>query len=270
MNNVNLCLTSNFRKRKKNSGEVTVRASEYEQGTSKINFYVSAKGFRAKGEISFRASAMDSKRQVFPFYLSEPKQAVKKSLEWNAFSVNANRVYDDATSIKFEVFEVAKNGQTSPIGEMENILSVFLIQSGKYYKVMKNGMIMGELLVEARKIPRHSFLSYVFGGAQISLMMCVDFTNSNRDMRDRNSLHYFDDERSEESEYAKAIRTVGGILQYYDHDNRYPLYGFGAKLPPYQNVVSHCFAMNGNFFDPEVYTLDEVIQSKNFIRLIPT
>lgn len=38
------------------------------------------------------------------------------------------------------------------------------------------------------------------------------------------------------------------------------MYGFGAKLPPYYNVVSHCFACTGNIFDPYVYgEVDEII-----------
>jgi hypothetical protein len=33
--------------------------------------------------------------------------------------------------------------------------------------------------------------------------------------------------------YHEAIENVVGILQYFDSDNLIPLYGFGAKLPPY-------------------------------------
>lgn len=39
-------------------------------------------------------------------------------------------------------------------------------------------------------------------------------------------------------------------MQYFDFDNKIPLYGFGAKLPPYHNIVSNCFAINGNYFNP--------------------
>lgn len=31
------------------------------------------------------------------------------------------------------------------------------------------------------------------------------------------------------------------------------MYGFGAKLPPFYNIVSHCFACSGNIFDPFIY-----------------
>ena len=56
------------------------------------------------------------------------------------------------------------------------------------------------------------------------------------------------------------MRDIIGFLQYYDHDNTIPVYGFGAKLPPYFDTVSHCFAVNGDFFNPEIPGIDEVIR----------
>jgi len=34
-------------------------------------------------------------------------------------------------------------------------------------------------------------------------------------------------------------------------------------MPPYFNVVSNCFSLNGNYFDPEVAGLEEVIKGKD-------
>jgi hypothetical protein len=45
------------------------------------------------------------------------------------------------------------------------------------------------------------------------------------------------------------LRSVGGILQYYDHDKSIPAYGFGAAVHGFDTY--HCFAMNGNCFNPE-------------------
>jgi hypothetical protein len=39
------------------------------------------------------------------------------------------------------------------------------------------------------------------------------------------------------------------------------VYGFGARLPPTYSHCSHCFACNGNFFDPEVEGVDGVINA---------
>jgi hypothetical protein len=37
------------------------------------------------------------------------------------------------------------------------------------------------------------------------------------------------------------------------------LFGFGGAIPPYEKRASHCFAMNGNIFDPRVNGLEDVI-----------
>jgi len=54
----------------------------------------------------------------------------------------------------------------------------------------------------------------------------VDFTGSNGDPTDCNSLHYINDV----NQYLSALRTVGEILLAYDYDKLVPSYGFGAKL----------------------------------------
>ena len=38
----------------------------------------------------------------------------------------------------------------------------------------------------------------------------------------------------------------------------FPLYGFGGKLPGL-NSVSHCFALNGDIFNPEVSTVEGIL-----------
>jgi hypothetical protein len=40
------------------------------------------------------------------------------------------------------------------------------------------------------------------------------------------------------------------------------MYGFGAKLPPFYNVVSHCFACSGDIFNPFIYGgVDELVKT---------
>lgn len=43
---------------------------------------------------------------------------------------------------------------------------------------------------------RYSFLDYVFGGCEISLLIGIDFTLSNKKPRDPNSLHCHDPSKS--------------------------------------------------------------------------
>lgn len=56
------------------------------------------------------------------------------------------------------------------------------------------------------------------------------------------------------------MKDLVGFLKYYDHDNTIPVYGFGAKLPPYYDIVSQCFACNDDYFNPDIRGIDEIIQ----------
>ena len=53
---------------------------------------------------------------------------------------------------------------------------------------------------------------------------------------------------------------MGNVLEHYDTDKLFPAWGFGAALPP-ANIVSHCFALNGNPADPEVAGVQGILQA---------
>ena len=103
---------------------------------------------------------------------------------------------------------------------------------------------------------RNSFLNYIFGGCELNLAVAVDFTLSNGDPRENDSLHCSHLARNE---YYKALKSVGDILQFYDTDKQFPCFGFGAKLNRQMNRASHCFALNGNIFDPECEGLEGIL-----------
>lgn len=47
-------------------------------------------------------------------------------------------------------------------------------------------------------------------------------------------------------------------MQFYNSDKQINLYGFGAAVPPYTNRGAHCFALNGDIFNPRVNGIQEV------------
>jgi len=58
------------------------------------------------------------------------------------------------------------------------------------------------------------------------------------------------------------MQGVGGILAQYDHNQKIPLYGFGNKLLscPQDEPETHCFALNGDIFDPEVHGIANCVE----------
>mmetsp|Transcript_18886 Transcript_18886/g.38763 ORF Transcript_18886/g.38763 Transcript_18886/m.38763 type:complete len:638 (-) Transcript_18886:449-2362(-) len=92
--------------------------------------------------------------------------------------------------------------------------------------------------------PRPEFIDYLTGGCQISLAVAIDFTASNGDPRVPGTPHYFHTAGSKQwNDYEKAIFAVGSILAKYDSDNKFPVWGFGAK---YNEKVRHCFQCGTN------------------------
>jgi hypothetical protein len=62
---------------------------------------------------------------------------------------------------------------------------------------------------------------------------------SNGDPSDPSSLHHFSDSIFQ-NPYEQAIQSVGNIIQDYDAAKLFPVYGFGARIPPH-GQTSHNF-----------------------------
>ena len=92
---------------------------------------------------------------------------------------------------------------------------------------------------------------------QINLTVAIDFTRSNGPPNQPNSLHYLGAQRTQ---YEIAIEACGNIVGYYDYDQKFPAFGFGAKF--YGNAnIDNCFPLNGNPSDPEIQGIDGILQA---------
>ena len=83
----------------------------------------------------------------------------------------------------------------------------------------------GRLQVEfINLVEKPTFIDYLRSGWQINLHVAIDFTASNGESSMPNSLHYLGDF----NQYEQAITAVGSILEVYDNDRSFPVYGFGG------------------------------------------
>jgi hypothetical protein len=114
------------------------------------------------------------------------------------------------------------------------------------------------------KKDQYSFLSYIFNGLQLALTIAIDFTLSNGEPGNPSSLHYYDQSANQ---YLNAIRSVGEILENYDSDKMFPVFGFGGRVPMVLDKASHCFALNGDIFNPEVPGIRGVIECNLLLKL---
>jgi Copine/C2 domain len=84
---------------------------------------------------------------------------------------------------------------------------------------------------------RPKFVNYLTGGLELQMCVAIDFTGSNGDPRKPGTLHYIHPDGTL-NDYEKAITAVGGVVARYDTDQKFPVWGFGAK---FDGIISHCF-----------------------------
>uniref|UniRef100_A0AAX7VGN2 C2 domain-containing protein n=1 Tax=Astatotilapia calliptera TaxID=8154 RepID=A0AAX7VGN2_ASTCA len=121
----------------------------------------------------------------------------------------------------------------------------------KSYK--NSGVCFGSLY-----IVEYTFLDYIMGGCQINFTIAIDFTGSNGDPGSPQSLHYISPEGY--NEYLAAIWSVGNVIQDYDSKKMFPVFGFGAQLPPSWQV-SHEFPVNFNPANPFCSGIEGVVDA---------
>ena len=104
-----------------------------------------------------------------------------------------------------------------------------------------------------------TFLDFIKAGVRIGLSIGIDFTGSNGHPLDLGTLHSLKGDKP--NDYERAIRYCGDILAYYDYDQLFPVYGFGAIVNS-SNMKEASMCFNLNFQDnPDIYTINNVIQA---------
>lgn len=121
----------------------------------------------------------------------------------------------------------------------------------------KNYKNSGVIIIKKCEVVKEfTFLDYIMGGCQINFTIAIDFTGSNGDPSSPHSLHYINPEGY--NEYLTAIWAVGSVIQDYDSNKMFPVFGFGAQVPPsYQ--VSHEFPVNFNPSNPFCAGIEGVV-----------
>jgi hypothetical protein len=100
----------------------------------------------------------------------------------------------------------------------------------------------------------YTFVDYLKAGVQLGLSIAIDFTGSNGPPTDSRSLHFINGQ--EPNQYERAIYACGNIMAYYDYDQLFPCYGFGANING-----QPCPLFNLNLQqDPNIHLIENIIQ----------
>ena len=169
----------------------------------------------------------------------------------------------NAKPVLIEFFD-ANNNQ--PIGGFCAPLSKMVEVNGKQVNLMSptGGVINDKLmLLETKFTKNYKFLDYIHAGTQISSMVAIDFTSSNGKPNDPTSLHSI---QRNPNLYEMALESCCSIISNYDNDQLYPVFGYGAKIVPNSDTVSHCFPVNMTD-DPNIKGVDGILKAyRNFIQ----
>jgi len=196
-----------------------------------------------------------------PVYKSEAKGSMGGKITWNQILLDTDTLCnaDNFCEILFQIFQFNDNGSGNhkKLAQGSGTLGAMIDSGGSQSLELSRG---AKLFISGFSCEdRVSFLDYIFGGCEIGVQVAIDFTLSNGRVTSPDSLHYINP-HTQKNQYLDAIHACLGILENYDDDKCFPVYGFGGKLPERQKV-SHCFALNGDIFNPECQGIDGVMRA---------
>jgi hypothetical protein len=239
------------------------RAEESQKESQKENLGNAVTNDRSGVSVEEMLTYFQNEQNKIFFMIKKSKQPIYESEvftddgKFNIVQIPIN-ILEPNFNIIFYTFKKDKNGKNIAIGNTE--LSTNLNQFIKSY----SNIICCKITMNYKlKIYNYSsigeeitFLDYIKkGGIRIGLNIGLDFTNSNKPPNDPNSLHSLVN-KNQKNPYERAILTCGKILEYYDYDLLFPVYGFGAVV---NGETSYCF--NINFEDnPEIELVDNIIE----------
>ena len=256
----------------KPKGTIRVMAREIEKSMkgAYVRFYLSClkldkKDLFGKSDpylILHKIKSDGSKEKAFK------SEIIKNTLDpvFNTFDIPLSEIGEEKISV--ECWDWDRNSKDDLIGACTfNIQDHKGIETTSEIDLMnptkKNGKRSGVLLI--RKIYVHknwSFIDFIQSGTQLCFSVAIDYTASNGDIDKPGSLHYIGTQQQVSQVptlYEQAIQSIGGILEFYDNDKKFPVYGFGARFP--NGKVGHDFNINFNDNDPNIDGITGILQA---------
>jgi hypothetical protein len=142
---------------------------------------------------------------------------------------------DPTVPLIVSVWNYEANGDHDLYGQCETSLAEW--ESGeKRFEVFKVGSAIenSSIVIENfKKELKPTIGEFLRSGWVIQLGVAIDFTASNGDPNTPSSLHFIrGGDPMMRNQYEEAIMEVGSVLEMYDVDRLFPVYGFGG-VPHY-------------------------------------
>eukprot|EP00250_Pteridium_aquilinum_P002224 c12414_g1_i1 orf=138-1862(+) len=240
-------------------GSLTVRAEEMLHSKLIVEIKVFCtdldnKDLFSKSDPFCTVSKMTEDGSFIPVYKSEVKNNDLNPV-WKPFKVTMQQLCngDKDCPLRFECYNFNGSGRHDLIGAVRTSLNALeesvvdrdqIILNLERQSVGHSATKVGGKIhfQQCSILNRASFLDYIFAGFELNFLVAVDFTASNGNPFDPDSLHFIDPS-GRPNAYQAAISSIGEVLEYYDSDKRFTVWGFGGR-PNQSQPVSHCFNLN--------------------------
>jgi len=250
-----------FSRRLNRGGVIFVQAEEISDNNSLVTLTLKgrdldSKDFFGKSDPFFEISRVNIERNDFT--IVHRSEVIQNTLNpsWRPVEIDTVRLCnsDPERTLRFDVYDEDSDGSHDLIGSFTTSLHRLLQGPGQCNdyecinekkKKKKGSKYKNSGIVSLTKIHSErcfSFLDFIYGGLQLNFTVAIDFTGSNGHPSQPSSLHY-NLPAGRPNQYVTAIQAVGSIIQDYDSDKMFPSLGFGAKVPP-NNQVSHEFFLS--------------------------
>jgi len=177
---------------------------------------------------------------------------------------------NDKKLLRFEVFDWDRNKTPDYIGKFEadfetikNKKTFELIDEEKKKKKndYKNSGIFTFDSINLTE--GFSFSAFTLRGTEIAVVFAIDFTSSNGNPNEETSLHKIVDladlsDFKSLNQYQKAITAIGHVLESYDTNKKFGVYGYGAQFEGTEGI-KYDYPLNGNEKDPNVEGIQGIL-----------
>jgi hypothetical protein len=226
---------------------------------------VNKDGFFGKSDPFIAIERIREDNSYQTVYKSEPVMN-NLSPTWPVVSISMQKLCngDMDRPLKISIYDWDSDGRHDSMGSVHTSVRAMLDSRGQPMNVIeddkkgKKGYVNSGTLTALNPtvVPKPTMLEFIRGGCEISLTVAIDFTGSNGTPSHPNSLHYINPagltDYNQMNQYEKAILSVGSVVESYDTDKLFPVYGFGAQIMSatgQYSPVQHCFPVYGGGFE---------------------
>jgi len=171
---------------------------------------------------------------------------IKELIEVQGTNKTCSLIKDEEQygSINILTARLEKDGETLSMHEYlrkKDSIDIFSTNSGNSATKLQNSFVAKYAANYVhnfdfkKKVP--TIVDYISSNCELDLCVAIDFTSANGNPKEPGTYHYVN-RNGKLNDYENAITAVASIVAKYDHDQKFPVWGFGAK---YNGEIQQCF-----------------------------